>query len=57
MKLLNCAVPDHQIPHIEYQRAEPHIENLNFDEVEAAILKLKNWKSPGPDDMAAELIK
>lgn len=56
MNLLNCEIPNHFIPHTEYQKAEPHIEKLNLDEVIAAILKLKNWKSSGPDDMAAKLI-
>lgn len=54
VKLLNYAVPDHPISHTKYQRVKLHIENLNLEEVKAAILKLKNWKSSGPDDVAAE---
>jgi sorting nexin-29 len=44
-------------PHTKYQRAEPCIESLKLKEVKTAILSLKNWKIPGPDGIAAELIK
>lgn len=57
VNLLNCTIPNNPISHIEYQGAEPHIENLSLEEVKAAILRLKNWKVPGPDDIDAELIK
>lgn len=57
VNLINCVVLDHPILHTKYERSQPHIENLNLDEIEAAILKLKNWKSPDSDTMAAELIK
>lgn len=57
LNLLNYAIPDNPIPHTEYQRADLQIENLNLKEVEAAILKLKNWKNPWSEDMATKLMK
>lgn len=50
-------MPDHPIPHTEFQRAVAYIKNLNLDEVEATTFKINSWKSPGSDGMAAELIK
>ncbi|KAL4148738.1 hypothetical protein QTP88_002906 [Uroleucon formosanum] len=57
VNLLNYTIPDYPIPHTKYQRAEPCIEKLKLEEVETAILRLKDWIAPCSDGIAAELIK
>lgn len=57
VNLLNCAIPDDPIPYSEYQKAEPCVNDLKLKDVEAAILRLNNWKAPGLDKIATELIK
>jgi len=56
VNLSSCAIPNNLIPHTEYQRADLHIESLYLENVEAAILRLKNWKVPGTGDITTELI-
>jgi len=56
-KLLNGRMPAQPVIHIEYERAEPYVENVSLEEVKTAIISLKNWKAPGTDDIPVELIK
>jgi hypothetical protein len=42
---------------IEIHTAEPLVPGLSLLEVEIAIAKLKNYKSPGSDQIPAELIQ
>jgi hypothetical protein len=41
----------------EIQRTEPFVRQPSISEVEAAIGKLKRYKSPGSDQITAELIQ
>lgn len=50
-KQLNGRIPAQLVTHIEYERVEPYIENVSIEEVKIAIIGLKNWKSPGTDDI------
>jgi hypothetical protein len=42
---------------IDIHRVEPLVTNPNVSEVEIAIAKLKKHKSPGSDQIPAELIQ
>jgi hypothetical protein len=42
---------------IEVHTAEPSVPRRSRREVEIAIAKLKKYKSPGSDDIPAELIQ
>jgi hypothetical protein len=42
---------------IEIHTAEPLVPGLSHIEVEIAIVKLKKYKSPGSDEIPAELIQ
>lgn len=57
--LLNCAIPDNLIVDnlitLLYQRTEPHGENLNPEEMEAAILFLRKLENPSQDETATRL--
>jgi hypothetical protein len=43
--------------HTEIQIAEPFVPEPSISEVEVAIGKLKRYKSPGADQIPAELIQ
>lgn len=40
-----------------FQRAEPFIDQISREEMDADIVELKNWKVPGSDDKTTKLIK
>jgi hypothetical protein len=47
----------HDVGQMDIHTAEPLVPKPNFVEVEIAIGKLKNYKSPGTDQIPTELIK
>jgi hypothetical protein len=47
----------HDVRHMNIHTAEPLVPEPSLFEVEIAIGKLKSYKSPGTDNIAAELIK
>jgi hypothetical protein len=54
-QLLNVHVSD--VRHIEVHAAEPLVPGPSCLELEIAIAKLKKYKSPGNDQIPAELIQ
>jgi len=55
-KLLNGRMLAQPIVYIEYERAEPYVEDVSL-EVKIAIIGPKNSKAPITDDILAELVK
>jgi len=45
------------VVHTEYERMEPHVEDVSLVEVKIAIFGLTIFKAPSNDDILAELIK
>lgn len=57
VNLLNGTAPNNPIHTQVFQGAEPLVQKISHEEFETAIAGLKNWKAPGSDGIAAELIK
>jgi hypothetical protein len=55
-KLLNGIISQY-LQYTEYERVEPHVENVSLEEVKISIFGLKNWKAPDTDNIPAEFIK
>jgi len=56
-RLLNDMVSNQSVVYTEYERAGPYLEDVSLEEVKTAIFGLKNWKTPGTDEIPAELIR
>lgn len=50
-------MPAQPVVHIEYGRAELHVEDFSLEYVKIAIFGLKNWQALSTDEIPAELIK
>jgi hypothetical protein len=55
--LLNVNTPANTVEDVQYQTAQPFIAEPSIHEVKSVILKLKNNKSPGSDNLPGELFK
>lgn len=55
--LLNINAPVNTVEEVQFQTAQPYIDEPSIDEVKNVILKLKNNKSPGSDNLPGELFK
>lgn len=48
-------VPSNPVGNIQYQTAEPMINDITLEEVKNTINSLKNWKAPGSDYIHSSL--
>ncbi|KAL4149146.1 hypothetical protein QTP88_003152 [Uroleucon formosanum] len=56
-ELLNADIPDNSTRRKNIHGAESMVSEVTREEVNGAIKDLKNWKSPGSDEIPDELIK
>lgn len=57
IELLNSDIPDNPTRREKQYGAESMISKVSQEEIYKAIGSLKNWKSPGSDEILGELIE